>query len=76
MLPSTETCQRWSRRKFIQQPFRAVAGMILCLVVTCIALFNGQWGAVGLFGALAGLFILLYAIANYIVWKAGTGPGT
>ena len=47
-----------------------VIGMILCLVVTVFALFNDEPGPAKLFGAIGAVFVLLYAVANYIVWKA------
>ncbi len=71
MLPSAETCQRWSQRKIIRQPLRMVAGLLLCLIVTILALIDGQLGAAKVFGTLTAVFALLYAAANYIVWKAG-----
>jgi len=74
MLPSPETCRRWSKRKFIRQPFRMVGGMLLCFIVAVVAVFNEQWGAVRLFGALGGFFLLIYAAANWIVWRAGEVP--
>ncbi|MBM85800.1 MAG: hypothetical protein CMM47_07245 [Rhodospirillaceae bacterium] len=72
MFPSQETCKRWSqKRKFIRQPFRMVAGMVICFVVTLISLFDGQMAAAKLFGALGGFFFTIYAVANWIVWRAG-----
>ncbi len=71
LLPSAKTCVRWKKRKFIRQPHRMVLGLLICLVVAIYASFNGETGAATLFGTLGCLFLILYAIANYIVWKAG-----
>ena len=70
MLPSAETCARWSKRKFVRQPHRMVIAIFLCLAVTIYALFSGQPGAAKLFGGIGAFFLALYAAANYIVWKA------
>lgn len=70
MLPSAETCKRWQQRKFVRQPHRMVIGLILSIVVTVYALVSGQDGAARLFGGIALFFSVMYALANYIVWKA------
>jgi hypothetical protein len=70
MLPSSETCARWSERKFVRQPHRMVIAIFLCLAVTVYALFSGQPGPAKLFGGIGAFFVALYAAANYIVWKA------
>ena len=51
-----------------------VVGFILCLTVTVVALVNGEMGQVKVFGALTGFFVLIYAFANYVVWRAGEVP--
>ena len=71
MLPSTETCKRWQQRKFVRQPHRMVIGLILCIMVTIYALVTDQSGPAKLFGGIGAFFIVVYALANYIVWKAG-----
>lgn len=70
MLPSVQTCKRWKERKFVRQPHRMVIGLILCIVVTVYALITGQDGPAKLFSGIGLFFLVMYAIANYIVWKA------
>jgi hypothetical protein len=70
MLPSVETCKRWRQRKFVRQPHRMVIGLIVSIAATVYALFSDQPDAARLFGAIAMFFLLMYALANYIVWKA------
>ena len=70
MLLSVETCKRWKERKFVSQPHRMVIGLIICVVVTIYALISGQPGPAKLFGGIGLFFITMYALANYIVWKA------
>jgi ATP/ADP translocase len=70
MLPSAETCKRWKERKFVRQPHRMVIGLIVCVLATIYALVTGQAGAAKLFGWIGAFFLVMYALANYIVWKA------
>lgn len=55
----------------MRRPGRAVAGTVLCFAVAAVALLDGQGGAARLFGALGGVFLAIYAVANLIVWRAG-----
>jgi hypothetical protein len=70
MLPSTETCRRWRELKFVRQPHRMVIGLLLATMAAIYAMFTGQADAARLFGGIGLFFLLLYAVANYIVWKA------
>ena len=71
MLPSAETCARWKKKKFVRQPHRMIIGCIVSVCVLFYALFSGQHGAAQMFGAIALIFLFFYAVANYIVWRAG-----
>jgi hypothetical protein len=70
MLPSTETCKRWRERKFVRQPHRMVIALIVATAAAIYALLNDQPDAARLFGGIGLFFLVIYAIANYIVWKA------
>jgi hypothetical protein len=70
MLPSAETCKRWKERKFVRQPHRMVIGLIVCLAAAIYASVSGQPGPARLFGGVGLFFLSMYALANYIVWKA------
>lgn len=70
MLPSTETCKRWRERKFVRQPHRMVIALIVATAAGIYALVNDQPDAARLFGCIGLFFLVIYAIANYIVWKA------
>jgi hypothetical protein len=70
MLPSTETCKRWRERKFIRQPHRMVIALIVATAAGIYAMVNDQPDAARLFGAIGLFFLVIYAIANYIVWKS------
>jgi hypothetical protein len=67
---SVTTCKRWKERKFVSQPHRMVIALIICIVATVYALISGQAGAAKLFGGIGLFFSAMYALANYIVWKA------
>ena len=71
MMPSAETCARWKKKKFVRQPHRMIIGFIVSVCVLFYALFSGQYGAAQMFGVIALIFLFFYAVANYIVWRAG-----
>ncbi len=70
MLPSTETCKRWRELKFVRQPHRMVIGLLVSTAAAIYTIFTGQHDAARLFGSIGLFFLLIYAIANYIVWKS------
>ena len=48
-----------------------IIGFIVSVCVLFYALFSGQYDATQMFGAIALIFLFFYAVANYIVWRAG-----
>lgn len=71
MLPTAETCARWKKKKFVRQPHRMVIGFIVSICALIYAVFSGQPDAAKVFGCVGSIFLFFYAVANYIVWKAG-----